>query len=121
MVGGVKAVLTLIAVLFVGACSSALRDRVVGTYEFKRDGNTGRLVLLVKNRVTEAYINGKKYNEGKWGKNIDGEILVEDKDGNVGVLGINKDGSLTLIAEIDKDGKRKDATKEDQYTLKKIK
>ena len=43
-----------------------LAEKVVGEYEIKEDGNTGRLVLL-ENGIAEAYLNGKKAeDEGKW-------------------------------------------------------
>jgi hypothetical protein len=95
----------------------ALRDSVVGEYEFKEDENTGKLVLL-KNGIGESYINGKKEVEGKW-KITNGEIHVDEKE-VVRVYGINKDRSIAEIAYI-VDGKRTDWPIEEQSTFKKIK
>jgi len=96
-----------------------LREKVIGTYELKKDGITGRAVLL-ENGVYEWYVNGKKEaEEGKW-KVVNGEIHVETKDGRILVLRINKDKSITNIAHIG-DGERKDFPKENLESLKKIK
>ena len=81
-------------------------EKVVGTYEAKIGEATMRMVL------NEA--------EGKW-EVVNGEIHVEVEDGRILVHRINKDGSLTTIARIGKDGKRRDIPKEDQLTFKKIK
>ena len=92
----------------------------VAEYEEKKDGDTYRVVLL-ENGVFEDYLNGKKEEEeDKW-KIVDGEIHVTDISGTSDVVRINKDGSITYIASIDKDGKREDIPKEDQHTIKKIK
>jgi len=97
-----------------------LREKAIGTYEIKEDGNVVRSVFL-ENGITEAYLNGKKTeHEGKW-KIVDGEIHAND-DGGIVVFSINKDGSITAIAEMTKDGKRRDIPKDNQiYTYKKIK
>ena len=96
-----------------------LEEKVVGEYEIKEDGNTGRLVLL-ENGIAEAYLNGKKAeDEGKW-KIVDGEIHADD--GGIVVFSINKGSSITAIAQISKDGKRRNIPKDNQiYTHKKIK
>jgi hypothetical protein len=96
-----------------------LEEKVVGTYEMKEGEDTGRAVLL-DNGVAESYINGKKHKEDKWSISEDGEIHLTEQDGNIIVLRINKDGSLTNIADIDKDGKREDIPKEDQVTINKV-
>ena len=97
-----------------------LEEKVVGTYEIKEGEYTYRVVLL-ETGIVEKYRNGKKHDEeDKW-KIVDGEIQIVDKDGDILVLRINKDESITGIATIDKDGKREDAPKEEQATLKKIK
>ena len=97
-----------------------LEEKVVGTYEHKdKDGDTYRGVFL-ENGVFENYRNGKKLEEDyKWSIRKDGELHIADKDGIV-VFRINKDGSITAIAEIIRN-KRKDLPKEDQVTIKKIK
>ena len=97
-----------------------LEEKVVGTYEGKKDGDTYRTVLL-ENGVLEDYINGGKYGEAKWSISKEGEMHVTEQDGIIAVLSINKDGSITNIAVIDKDGKREDTPKEHQYISKKIK
>ena len=93
----------------------ALRDSAVGTYEGKDVGDT---IVFLDNGVLEAYEDGEKEEEGKW-KIINKEIYLEIDDEH-GFLKINKDGSLTAIARI-RDGERKDISKENQYTFKKIK
>jgi hypothetical protein len=102
-----------------------LGEKVVGTYEFKVNGETYRDVFL-ENGVVETYENGlfkptdwlKKY-EGKWSISKEGELHYIHWDGDIWVYIINKDGSITDIAKI-RDGKREDTPKEEQYTGKKI-
>ena len=95
-----------------------LEEKVVGTYEGKKDGFTFRVVLL-ENGIVEFYNNGEKEeDDGKW-KIIDGELHANDGI-SVGVLRKNKDNSITYIARI-KDGKREEVPKEYQVPLKKIK
>ena len=95
----------------------ALRDSAVGTYEGKNVGDT---LVLLDNGVLEAYRDGEKRNkEGKW-KVVDGEIHADNNGGDIAVLSINKDGSLTIIAMI-RDGERTDSPKDRQKTFKKIK
>jgi len=96
-----------------------LEEKVVGEYEFKVSTVTVRLVFM-DGGFAESYTNGKKEEEdAKW-KIVDGELHVVDKDKSILVYRINKDGSITQIAQIDKDGKRKDYPKEEQITYKKI-
>ena len=95
-----------------------LEEKVVGTYEGKKDGFTFRVVLL-ENGIVEFYNNGEKEeDDGKW-KIIDGELHANDGI-SVGVLRKNKDNSITYIARI-KDSKREEVPKEYQVPLKKIK
>ena len=106
---------------FVEQKQKALRDSAVGTYEGKKVGGT---LVFLDNGVLEAYNRDgekrKEGNEAKW-KVVDGEIHADNNTrGDMAVLIINKDGSLTMIAEI-KRTKRKDIPKEDQRTFKKIK
>jgi len=95
----------------------ALRDSVVGEYEFKADGVTGKQVYL-ENGIREWYENGKKQTENKWSI-VNGEIHVEYGSGGIDVHRINPDKSITNIAYIE-DGERTDMPKEDQWTYKKI-
>ena len=97
-----------------------LREKVIGTYELKENGGTYRWVFLA-NGIVEYYTNGKNDDEGKWSISEEGEMHVENKDGDISVGRINKDGSITNIATIYKDGKRTDKPKEEQDTVKKIK
>jgi len=117
-----KNIILLIAVMVLSACASMpTMKSVAGTYELKEDGDTARLVLL-KNGIAEGYENGKKSEEeGKWKLTKDGEIHITDSDGDIWVYRINKDGSITMIADIYRDRKREDISKEHQITAKKIK
>jgi len=106
----------------------ALRDSVVGEYEYKLNGDTIKQVLL-ENGIGKDYENGKLTDEGKW-KIVNGKLHVIYEEGSeVGGGGewvtqvhrINRDRSHTFIAEIDKSGKRTDVQKGNQATYKKIK
>ena len=98
-----------------------LREKVVGTYELelKKFGETHRYVLL-DNSTVEYYLDGKKEEEHKWSI-VDKEVHIERENSAVSVFSINKDESITGIATIDEDGKRKEILKEHQYTREKIK
>jgi hypothetical protein len=97
-----------------------LREKVVGEYEMKDGEDTYRAVFLA-NGFVEDYENGKKLeNKSKW-KIAKGEIHIIEGSGHIDVIRINKDGSLTNIATIDKDGEREDFPKENQHTINKIK
>ena len=97
-----------------------LEEKVVGAYGGEVDGDTGRLVFL-DNGIVEGYENGKKREgEHRW-KVVEGEIHITASDEKTGIWRINKDGSITAIAEITKDGKRVESDEEVQPTLKKIK
>ena len=104
-----------------------LTDSVVGQYEFKReDGVTTKLVFLeIGIRVVyvsspRLNINGRKQQDAKWSV-VKEEIHVKDDSGFIWVYRINKDRSITIIAQIGKDGEREDYPKERQLTFKKIK
>ena len=99
---------------------TAEEQKVVGEYELKIDGDTYRSVLL-ENGIVESYKNGKKRSEAKWKISKEGELYVTSSDGFIVVYRINKDRSITVIAFISKDGKRREALKENQFTYKKIK
>ena len=99
-----------------------LREKVIGTYELelKKFGETHRYVLL-DNSIVEYYLDGKKEEaEHKWSI-VDKEVHIERENRAVSVFSINKDESITGIATIDEDGKRKEILKEHQYTREKIK
>ena len=99
----------------------ALRGSVVGEYKFKDDEDTFKIVLL-KNGVYEFYFKGNKNAKAKWSiDNIEIHISFAVLFGRINVYRINQDKSITVIANIDKDGKRRDLTKEEQSTFKKIK
>jgi len=92
--------------------------RVIGTYEVKVDGETFRDVYL-ENGVVEGYVDDKKdEEEGKWSISKEGELHFIYENGDIVVFRINKDGSITIITYIDKDGEREDYPKEDQHTYK---
>ena len=96
----------------------ALRDSVVGEYEYKdEDGDTFKYVYL-ENGIVEIYRSGKKRDESKWSI-VDGELHIE-VFGDVDVWRINNDKSITGIACI-VDGKREYLPKDLQVTWKKIK
>ena len=102
-----KNLILLIAVIIVSACASVPTvESMAGTYEGKKDGDTYRTVLL-ENGVSEYYENGKKVEEGKWSISKEGEMHIIDDVGDILVLSINKDESITYIAEI-KGEKRED-------------
>ena len=99
--------ITLIAVLFTGACATTpTMKSVAGTYERKdRDSDHNRRVFL-DNGVAEYYVNDIKQKDDRWEITKNGELHIE-RVGWVSVFSINKNGSLTTIATID-GGKRKD-------------
>ena len=126
----------------------ALRDSVIGEYEWEDELGHFQKFVLLENGIVEAYENGKKEEEeSKW-KIVEAEIHVTEPDGDIAVLRMNKDGSITYIADIStgediraaiqdgkwqkhirddpkisihKDGLRVDYPKEEQETFKKIK
>ena len=96
-------------------------EKVVGEYEFKDDKDTRFRMRVLENGVLESNIKDKQREEDfKWSISEDGELHVEVGDGIILVFRINKDGSITAVARIDKDG-RDDKPKEKQRTFKKIK
>ena len=116
-----KNIILLITVMVLSACATTSTVKsVAGTYELKIDGDTYRSVLL-ENGIVESYKNGKKRSEAKWKISKEGELYVTSSDGFIVVYRINKDRSITVIAFISKDGKRREALKENQFTYKKIK
>ena len=92
-------------------------EKVIGTYEH----NENREVFL-KHGVYESYVYGEKDLESKW-EIVDGEIHVLFRNYDFvsyWVYRINKDGSITSVADI-LDGKRYDRIKTEQFTYTKIK
>ena len=121
-----KNTLLVIGILLVCACAATPTiNSVAGEYEIKDDRFTTVQIyrpVFLENGVYQDYVNGKKTGEEyKWTISKEGEIHVEWEDGDIGVYRVNKDGSITDIAYIPKDGKRVDLPKEDQDTFKKIK
>jgi hypothetical protein len=98
--------------------------KLIGTYE--RTASSGSTVqhVLLEDGTTEMYINGTtKLAEGQWSL-VDKELhwKISDKQGGGGsVYRINPDSSLTQVAGLDKDGKRRDFIKVRGHLLKKIK
>ena len=95
-----------------------LEEKIVGTYEKKFDEGTMKLVIL-ENGTVEKYKNGEKTDDFEW-KIVGKEVHLGDGMPPVSVGKIEPNGDLTTIAEIDGGG-RKDSSKEDQMTFKKIK
>ena len=95
-----------------------IEEKVIGEYEIKLGGDNYRIVFLENGKMFH-FVNGEKDNtEGTWrvvGKEVHG-VGTEKA-----AYKIDPNGDLTSIAEIDKDGKRKEIPKEEQQTLKKIK
>ena len=107
--------------LSVGCDTTPTMKSVAGTYGWKEDGNTIKLVLL-ENGVYEFHFKGNKNAEAEWSiENKEIHIIFAVLFGRINVYRINQDKSITVIANIDKDGKRRDLTKEEQSTYKKIK
>ena len=123
-----KTLIVLVVGLLAVGCTS-LRDRVVGEYEYKLGGsNTGSThrYILLENGIREVYvsspklnINGRKQEDAKWSV-VKEEIHVKGASGLIEVYRINKDKSITYIAEI-LDGKRTDYSKGFQQIWIKIK
>ncbi len=118
-----KNIILLIAVMVIGACATTSTVKsVTGTYERKYDNEVTARAVLLENGIVESYTNGKKEEkDGKWKLTKEGELHVTDPEGDTLVYRINKDGSITLIAYMPKDGKREDIPKEGQPTFKRIK
>ena len=93
-------------------------EKVSGAYELKNADDTETLAVFLENGVGFHY--HKKGSPTSW-KIRDKEIHAVGDKGETVVFRINPDGSLSSIASIDKDGKRKEILKEDRQTLKKIK
>ena len=95
-----------------------LEEKVVGTYE-EKDIATEKWVFLA-NGISEYYKDNKKTAEFKWAISKDGEIHIERNSSIILIYRINRDRSITFIAEME-DGKRTAPPKEDQFIWEKIK
>ena len=121
-----KNLLILITIMLVGGCDTALTVKdVAGEYEQSGIFITHKSVLL-ENGLTKDYENGKLTDEGKW-TIVNGEIhVIYEKGSQVDgggewvkqVLRIKKGKSFKCIAQIDKDGKRTDASGSDEVYKK---
>ena len=120
-----KNLLLVTVILLVGACAATPTiTSVAGEYEIKDDRFTTVQIyrpVFLENGVYQDYVNGKKTGEEyKWTISKEGEIHIEWEDGDIGVYRVNKDGSITWIAEIDGEG-RKELSEKHQRTWEKIK
>ena len=110
-----------ILILFVAVgCSKSLTEeekKVVGSYKRLRP-EPQRFDLLENGKAT-FYVNGEKTDDFEW-KIVGKEVHLGDGMPPVDVGKIEPNGDLTAIAEIDGGG-RKDYSKEDQITFKKLK
>ena len=104
---------------------TAEEEKLVGTYEAKKEETTVKLVLL-ENGKSEHWVNGEKKGEATW-KLVEKEVHVLGRkrlffgDGeDARVYKIEPNGDLTWIANI-RDGKREDVPIGEQFTFKKIK
>lgn len=111
-------ILTLLVVVGCGKSEDENRrlteeeKKVVGSYEAKDAGGTGKLVFH-KNGKIEFYENDAKDSERKWrisGKEVH---VISPSTGTIGVYRIETNGDLTIIARII-GGKREEAPKEFQ-------
>ena len=111
-------IVLLVALLAVGCASTPTMKSVVGTYEISEGENT-KSVVLQYNDIGKIIVNGKE-KDGRW-KIVNKEVHIVDKShGRIEVARIESNGDLTLIAVI-VDGKRREASRDEQMTLKKIK
>ena len=78
-----KSLMVINVILLVGACGTIPTvESVLGVYErVNYDGDTERMKLF-DDCVIEWYKNGKRDGENTKWKIVDGEIYVEDNEGN---------------------------------------
>ena len=94
-----------------------LEEKVVGSYEKPSPIGMERKLVLLENGKVETYKNGEKRKDGTW--KISGkEVHVDAEENSTWVFKIEPNGDLTFIAET-RGGKRDDASKDEQETLKK--
>jgi len=127
-----KCITLLIAVvLLLVGCGKPIEEEAVGTYERKGDLDT---YMQIEIFPLEGLIGRVKYgtrHAGKenWGRGettwfiVEGEICIMTGANmrETDVYTVNKDGSITLIAQQSEDHKRTDIPKDKQITFKKIK
>ena len=93
-------------------------EKLVGSYEKPSPIGMERKLVLLENGKVETYKNGEKRLDGTW--KISGkEVHVDAEENSTWVFKIEPNGDLTFIAET-RGGKRDDASKDEQETLKKI-
>ena len=116
-----KTLITIFILFVAVGCSKSLTEeekKVVGSYKQNFEGTTDELVLH-ENRVFEGHKNGEKQADGTW-KIVGKEVHAENMLRTI-VWRIETNGDLTCFAETIYGNKRKDFSKEQQMTLKKIK
>ena len=123
-----KKILLLVTILLTGACATPhTMDSVAGEYKLKKKDDIYRWVFL-ENGVVKGYLNNKKTAEDKWSllteihpikqHSFFGKVIhIGREDGKTEVARINPDSSITFVAQIEKDGKRKDVTENEQATF----
>ena len=116
--GQMKNLITILILLVaVGCATTPTMKSVVGTYEISEGENT-KSVVLQYNDIGKIIVNGKE-KDGRW-KIVNKEVHIVDKGhGRIEVARIESNGDLTHIAVI-VDGKRREAPRDEQMTLKKI-
>ena len=114
--------ITLIAVLFTGACATTpipTVKSVAGIYENSVPNVGIWKLLLMKNGEWEEYKEGSTdKDEGHW-KIVDGEIHKKHRDDLIATYRINEDGSITHTAFLI-GGKRKETPRDKQPTSIKL-
>ena len=114
-----KTILTLVAILFVGACTTTrIAGSVVGEYQHKLKPFGFYWLRVLENGVVGTPPPIEVVGKRKW-KMVDNELHIIGKFGTQ-VLRVNNDSSITDIAHIDKDGKRTDLSKDKQITYEKF-
>jgi len=112
-----KKILLLVATLIAGACATShTMESVAGEYMLKKGKDVYKWVFL-GDGVVAGYKNGKKTTEDKWSlmteihpikqHSLFGKVIhIKRADDSTEIARINPDGSITFIAQIDKNGKR---------------
>ena len=95
-----------------------LRNKVIGVYELETGGRTYKGIFL-DTGIVKNYTDGMKGDEEEW-EIEDGEVHI-CRRGYIMIFSINPDGSLTKTAMEDKNGKRKNYSKNKQDTFTKKK
>ena len=97
-------IVLIVGMLAVGCASTPTMKSVAGTYEGQGAFGHNERIVIFENGIGEYYKNDEKGSKIKW-KIAAWEIHAGVEDANSEVFRINKDGSITRIAEL-KDGKR---------------